>query len=82
MLQTAWLVLGCVWRWNHVGAVCAGDHVDTAAVGLLPPYQWKSGRFMKVYIILLLACYSLIACCGTIGLLFALCGQTRLTEDD
>ena len=65
-----------------MGAVCAGDYVDVVAVGKLIPYQWDSGKFMKIYLILLLGCYGLIACCGTIGLIFALCGQTRLTEDD
>ena len=64
-----------------MGGVCAGDHVDTAAVGKQPPYQWMTGKFMKVYLIFLLSCYGLIACCGTIGLIACLCGQTRLTED-
>ena len=26
--QTAWLIIGVFWRWDHVGKVCAGDYVQ------------------------------------------------------
>ena len=62
-----WLIIGAFIRFRHVGKVCAGDF--TEELGIVwgrEPYQWQSGRFMKVYILLVGGVISTLATCGCV----------------
>ena len=59
-------ITGAIFRWSHSGKVCSGDYVPEEifeTLGHFPPYQFSSGRFMKVYLILLLVIWGLSFCC-------------------
>merc|ERR1712232_1179432 len=65
----AWFISGHVIRYRHIGDVCSGDYYADAialdpSAGTLgdAPYQWKSGKFINVYIIIV---WSIVAfgCC-------------------
>ena len=59
-------VTGAIFRWSHSGKVCSGDYLADELVetyGQFPPYQFKSGKFMKIYLVLLLTLWGLAFCC-------------------
>ena len=49
----AWTICGSVFRYKHHGKVCSGDYFDTELYRRTPPFQWKSGRFIYVYLCIL-----------------------------
>ena len=71
LVGTAWLIMGLVFRYREVGAVCSGDYVlkgsdDEGA----NPYAWKSGSFIHFYYIVIM--WLLIAagsCCCCVCLI-------------
>ena len=42
-----WIVYGTLLRWSEEAKACSGDLVTNNGQ---EPYQWKSGKFMKLYI--------------------------------
>ena len=67
VVTIAWVITGTIFRWNHHGKVCSGDYVDQTFIdawGHFPPYQWKSGKFMRIYLIILYSIFGLMCCCG------------------
>lgn len=48
-----WTICGTVARFKHVGRVCSGDYFDQDLYSEVPPFQWKSGHFIFVYLIIL-----------------------------
>merc|ERR1712151_839767 len=66
LFSFAWIICGAVFRWSHAGKVCSGDYVDDLSLELYgkpAPYQWKSGKFMKVYLIIIFCFMGLALCC-------------------
>ena len=69
-----WFTFGAYFRWRHVGRLCSGDFVRAAveandySLGRIGdvPYQWKSGKFMHIYLAVvggIVASVFLCACC-------------------
>ena len=48
-----WTVCGTVFRYKHYGRVCSGDFFNQELYSEVPPFQWKSGRFIFVYLLIL-----------------------------
>ena len=56
----AWFVTGMVLRWRFTGKVCSGaflrDSIEDGTETVIEigdaPYQWKSGRFMNIYLLI------------------------------
>ena len=64
-----WLIVGIVLRFRHIGKVCAGDFAEENGVTYgNSPYQWQSGKFMKVYIYAVLSIIGTTAILGGISL--------------
>ena len=64
----AWIIAGAVFRWRFVGKVCSGDFVaEDLAVAKSEPYAWKTGKFMKIYLLLTLSILGTICCCGAVA---------------
>ena len=53
----AWIIMGSVFRWRAAGQACSED------------YLFKSGRFMKVYLILMYVVWPIFLCCGICAIL-------------
>ena len=51
----AWLIMGSVFRWREEGEVCSES------------YLYKSGKFLKVYLILMYVVLGLFGCCGVLA---------------
>ena len=64
----AWMITGAVFRWGFAGKVCSGDFVPEAdAEAREEPYAWKTGKFMKIYLIVTLSIIGTICCCGAVA---------------
>ena len=48
-----WTVCGTVFRYKHYGRVCSGDFFNEELYSKVPPFQWKSGRFIFTYLLIL-----------------------------
>ena len=62
----AWVITGTIFRWNHAGKVCSGDYVDQLTIdtyGKYAPYQWSSGQFIRIYLIIVFCFLGLVTCC-------------------
>ena len=46
----AWVIMGLVYRWKFIGKVCSGDFVPEDKIEDYDQYAWKSGKFMKIYL--------------------------------
>ena len=55
------VIWGSIIRWGEPGRTCAGDFYE--GEGKPEPYLWKTGKFMKIYLILLYIIWGLISCC-------------------
>ena len=64
-----WLVLGTVLRWSLPGKTCSGDMVDDKSGQV--PYQWSSGRFIKIYLFILFGVVSITLICAIAGAITA-----------
>ena len=63
----AFILVGWILRYRHVGRVCSGDLLQDSDVDLeemakyegledikmMEPYLWKSGRFIGIYVVVL-----------------------------
>ena len=69
-----WFAIGAYFRWRHAGRICSGDFVRKAIeindnslgrIGELP-YQWKSGKFMHIYLLVIggIFCSVLFCACA------------------
>ena len=58
----ALIIWGSIIRWNHTGNACSGEYYDGS--GHPAPYMWKSGKFMKVYLIIMFVMIGLGCLCG------------------
>ena len=76
VLIASWLsqmITVAIMRYRHAGKVCSGDLLaEDVALTKPEPYAWKSGKFMKVYLLITLSIVGTISCCGAIAG-FAMC---------
>ena len=64
-----WLVMGLYFRFREVGNICSGDYY-LASIELDPtvgdigesPFAWKSGKFMKIYLLTICTIWTLSTC--------------------
>ena len=63
----AFLIWGCVIRWNNAGEVCSGDlYIGNEYEP--KPYLWASGYFISLYLTIMLWITGLVCgCCCCIG---------------
>ena len=59
----ALLIWGSIVRWQGPGRICSADYYDYQGPNKPEPYMWKSGKFMKVWLIILYVVYPLACCC-------------------
>ena len=69
-----WFGAGVYFRWRHVGRLCSGDFVRKAiddsdiSLGRIGevPYQWKSGKFMHIYLLVVggIFCSVMVCACA------------------
>jgi len=64
-----WLVLGTMLRWSLPGKTCSGDIVDDKSGQA--PYQWQSGRFIKIYLFILFGVVGATFLCAIVGAITA-----------
>ena len=75
-----WTVCGTVFRFKHHGKVCSGDYFNSDLYSEVPPFQWKSGRFMIVYLIILWSFWGLLIVGGIFGYVIMLLSAKK--KDD
>ena len=75
----AWFIAGMVFRYREIGNICSGDYYrDEIEAGTITgrvgdaPYQWKSGKFLNIYYMIIL--WTMAVCCG-IGCCISICGM-------
>ena len=62
-----WTVCGTVFRYRHHGMVCSGDFFNDELYRRIPPFQWKSGQFIFVYLIILWGFWGFLLAGGCVG---------------
>ena len=67
-----WTICGTVFRFKHHGKVCSGDYFNKELYSEVPPFQWKSGTFIFIYLLVLYAFWGLIIVGGLIGYIVSL----------
>lgn len=60
-----WLITGAIFRWGFVGQVCSGDFVSDGDIHKIP-YAAATGKFMKLYLMIVLGIIGTGICCGLI----------------
>ena len=59
----AWFIAGMVLRWREVGNICSGDYaIENGIAKGVTPYQWKSGKFIHIYYIVILSLLAAVCC--------------------
>ena len=76
LASVAVIVVGSIWRFDNAGKVCAGDYLDISSdseaknYALLAGTQYSSGRFIKIYLIIVYCLFGLACCCSVVGCVF------------
>ena len=83
LASIAVLVVGSIWRFDNAGKICAGDNLDissdseaTAAANSLGT-MYSSGRFLKIYLIIMYCFVGLACCCSVLA---CVCGKRQGTS--
>ena len=69
------VIWGSIIRWGEPGRTCSGDFYE--GEGKPEPYLWKTGRFLKIYLIILYIGWGFIACCCLCMCCGLACGAAR-----
>ena len=62
-----WFITGMVFRWRHAGLVCSGEYYDINDHTLTNTYLYQSGKFIQVYLIIVLSLFGALCLSGCIG---------------
>ena len=62
--NAGWTIVGTVFRHKHPGKVCSGDYFNVELYKKVPPFQWKSGRFIYVFLVILWIFWSVLIVIG------------------
>lgn len=89
-----WLIVGAIWRFSRAGVTASGDRLekddgvsDAAWAAQLESaqvtqgYQYASGSFMKIYLMVALYTYSILLGVVIIAGLYSACSGTASKED-
>ena len=58
--NAGWTIVGTVFRHKHPGKVCSGDYFNVELYKKVPPFQWKSGRLIYVFLVILWVFWSIL----------------------